>query len=360
MVKTILAITSIFALMLLAACTSEISTETPAHHGNSAIGPTECVPAVSGDSQVGVSRSADIPTLFVMYRFSDLSDGIDAWQGVANWFFENEDGAVGGLLTDSAHPLQVIGDLPIIDRTDGAGPLLELVFETLPDCITSRRWVVDGVGRAEFTDAAYSNYTSVLVADTTIYIMDSDNSYVYEVTARWVQPGLESFATYAFFVTNSPAATPGRTPQLYVSFSADGLPTQHFQTLQLSNGWSVAEGQPGYCASSFSPLGVWATGFLADLGWDEDAITFHINGAAGEVKLRFGDNFPPHTVSARRWPAEFAVHDYGNLWFQYESVEVNNGIIHISDDGRDYIYGVEASWPQGWSSYTFRVDSAGG
>jgi len=95
-----------------------------------------------------------------------------------------------------------------------------------------------------------------------------------------------------------------------------------------------------------------------------DDLIFHLNNANGEIRLQFTDNLSPYAVYVRRWPAEFAapVNDGGSdmdLWFQYESVEINNNIIHISNDGKDYIYEVEARWAQGWSFYTFRVDSAG-
>jgi len=42
--------------------------------------------------------------------------------------------------------------------------------------------------------------TVVFVAGTTIYVLDSDNSYVYEVTARWLHHGCESFISYAFWM----------------------------------------------------------------------------------------------------------------------------------------------------------------
>ena len=169
------------------------------------------------------------------------------------------------------------------------------------------------------------------------------------------------------------ANAPARTPLLYATVISDGLAVQHFQTLQLSNSWSTgtftdADGNmvfgPEYCASSFHPLDVWALDILAWLEWEDDAVTIRLDGADVEVALQFSDDFPPDTIYARRWPAEFAdsVNDGGSdmgLWFQYEPVEISGNIIRVRDDGNDYIYEIEAMWRQGRSSYTFRVESSG-
>jgi len=163
---------------------------------------------------------------------------------------------------------------------------------------------------------------------------------------------------------------PTHTPQLYVNFHTEGLSIQHFRAVQLSNDWFPNfddEGESlsgGYSASSHHPLDVWALDLSDFWTVDLDTITLRLNGADGEMEIQFSDNFPPHTVYVRRWPAEFSVsvNDGGSdmdLWSQYELVEINNNIIRISNDSRDYIYEVEARWSQGWSSYTFRINSTG-
>ena len=166
------------------------------------------------------------------------------------------------------------------------------------------------------------------------------------------------------------ASVPTYAPQLYVNFHTDSLTMQRFRAVQLSNDWFPNfddEGESlsgGYSASSHHPLDVWALDLSDFWTVDLDTITLRLNGADGEMEIQFSDNFPPHTVYVRRWPAEFSVsvNDGGSdmdLWSQYELVEINNNIIRISNDSRDYIYEVEARWSQGWSSYTFRINSTG-
>ena len=371
MKKMLSLLLSIFILAgALAACNSASQINYSQTNNNSANTiesiPTEGIPTESIPTE-SISTE-DIPAMLIKYFIGASLHEITAWQGIANWFFYAGDGTTGGILTDSLHPLQAINHLPVIDRIGGAAALLDLSFESTPDYITARRWVASNIENRVLEDADFLNYKSVFVAGKTIYISDSDNSYIYEVTAHWLHPGLESFVTYAFYVTNSlPVDGPRRTPLLYVSVTVEGSPIQHFQTLQLSNSWSPIKPdgliRPGYCASSVHPLDVWALDFLAWLDWDDDAVTIKLNGASGEIELIFSDDFPPHTVYARRWPAKFSapVNDGGadmDLWFQYEPVEINGNIIRINDDGSDYIYEIDAIWPQGRSSYTFRVDSA--
>jgi len=303
-----------------------------------------------------------------VWKVGDLYE-IAAWQGVANWFAEYADGTSLDVFTDSPHPLQVVPQLPVINRTRGGGSLLDFYFESSPTSVTARRWVTDGE-----TDASdFYNYANVFVADTTILVPDSDNSYIYEITAMWQQGNSGSFVTYAFYVTASaPVEGPRRTPQLYVSLYTEGLeqPSQYFQSMQLSNNWFPDivsnDGHSlsgGFCATSYHPLDVWARDFLATLGWAEDAVTFRLYENEAEIELMFSDDFPPHTIYVRRWPASFAAPtDSGvsdmDLWFQYELVEVSNSRFRVVNDGNSYIYEVDAIWQQGRSSYAFRVDTA--
>lgn len=161
---------------------------------------------------------------------------------------------------------------------------------------------------------------------------------------------------------------PKRTPQLYVSFRTENLPIQQFQAAQLSADWDPNIGTDGQLIGD----GPWTGGFSASAGhpldifvldfYDSDGITFYLDGVDGEIELQFGDNFPPHSVYVRRWPATFAVPVDGggsdmDLWAQYELIAIVDAIIHINDNGNDYIYKVEARWPQGFSFYTFRINS---
>ena len=361
--KAIFATIFITVLLILAACAETYAEILPNPIGVTNENPTNVLEetppaAIQENPETGLKET---PTLTIKYWAGGALLETNPYKGVANWFLTNYDGTTMGVMTDSAHPLQAIPHLPVIDRAMGGVGLLDLFFNIPPDDITAKRWVIDDMGAAE-----YSGYTNVFVAGTTINVPDSDNNYVYEITARWYP---NNFGTFAFFVTASPPVVgPRRTPQLYVSLKAEGCTPQYFQALQLSNNWWPSAGDidsplaGGYCATSYHPLDVWARDFLAELGWDDDAVTFRLGGGSGEVELGFSDDFLPHTVYVRRWPAEFAAltSDGGSnmdLWFAYEAVEVFNNVFAVSDDGNDYIYEVEALWRQGRSSYAFRVDS---
>lgn len=331
------------------------------------------VPPISGSESTNNLAGATerIPSMFVTYRIGDSLHEITAWQGVASWGFEQENGTWGFLLQDSSHPLQMPGQLPIVDRSSDSSMLwdVELTFEIQPDSITARRWVVNDMDRFASVDADFSSYTDVFILDTSFIIRGSDNSYIYEVTAYWLQHDRESFATYAFYVTPSaPVQGPRSTPQLYVSLRTESLPIQHARAAQLSNSWNTIDQAgnliDGFCASAHHPLDMWALDFCESFMPSErlDEITFHLADADGEIELQFSDNFPPRTVNVRWWNAEFATSVNGggsnmDLWWEYESLEIIDNIIRISNDGKDYIYEVEAIWSQGRSFYTFRIDN---
>ena len=98
---------------------------------------------------------------------------------------------------------------------------------------------------------------------------------------------LASLLLIGFLVLRVPA----QTPQLYVSLHTESLPAQSFRALQLSHDWE-SWGEM-YSATSVHPLDVWATGFLHHLGWEEDAITFHLADTEGEIRLRFNGLMVP-------------------------------------------------------------------
>ena len=149
---------------------------------------------------------------------------------------------------------------------------------------------------------------------------------------------------------------PEKTPNLYVSFNTGNSPRQRFQAGQLSRNWNPMtfdrQGNQvgGYCASALHALDSWEWG-----DYREETIV-SLDGISGEVRLRFSNNFPPHTLYVRRWRTEFIgmglyVKD------QYEPIELENNIFRVNDNGYDYIYEVDAKWEQGRSSYTFRINS---
>ena len=146
--------------------------------------------------------------------------------------------------------------------------------------------------------------------------------------------------------------TPRTSPGLRVSLEAENQPTQGVQTIQGATNWFWNGG--GYMSDSPHPLQRRPDDFAA--------VTLHLNGADGEIELRFSGNYSPSSVSAVRWRAEYATgtQPSDEVFDSWESVEVDGKTIRVSYDGEDYIYEVTASWPgtNSFASYTFRVISA--
>ena len=154
---------------------------------------------------------------------------------------------------------------------------------------------------------------------------------------------------------------PETTPRLYVNLHIQDLPLQKFRAAQLSGIWDACpidamvcpEGS-SYSSSADHPLDFW----VAE-EWDQthfDQFIAYLKDEEGKVELQFTDNFPPDSITVRRWRSEFA----GMAWeveFQYEPVEIEGHVFHVTDDRYDYIYEVNASWEQGYSSYAFRINS---
>jgi len=152
---------------------------------------------------------------------------------------------------------------------------------------------------------------------------------------------------------------PEKTPRLYISFISEDLLPQYVQVAQLMHDWDPGTTDRrgrfigAYCASGEHPLDFWRESWECI---DFSAFRFHLEATGVEIELQFSDDFPPHTVSARRWSAEF-IGQVCDMQFRYEPVEINDNIIPVSDDGNDYIYEIDAIWEQGRSRYTFRLDS---
>ena len=221
-----------------------------------------------------------------------------------------------------------------------------------------------------YEDSDYRYYLTSIRSDKIMLTFESGERISLKNAIEQQKIGIDDLILNGLQVHTEPNAStaavnaPARTPQLYVNFISDSLPPQNFQAVQLSNNWG-SHGMAVYCATGHHPLDVWALDLSDFWTVDLNEVTIPLNNAGGKIELRFSDDFPANTVVVRRWNAEHAVSVNGggsnmDLWGQYKSVEINNNIILVSDDGNDYIYEVEARWLNyGGSSYTFRVNSIG-
>jgi hypothetical protein len=87
--------------------------------------------------------------------------------------------------------------------------------------------------------------------------------------------------------------------------------------------------------------------------------TIFINSTNSDIIMEFNHNSSPETISAMRWLVEYTrgVQDINETWDKYETVEIDENIIIVENDGQNYIYHVEATWSQGKVGYVFRVIS---
>ena len=150
-----------------------------------------------------------------------------------------------------------------------------------------------------------------------------------------------------------PRNAPESAPRLDVAFSGNNGSEQRVQAIQLTTSWGVTyEDGTGraYEADSAHALQVRLI--------DYDAATLSAGSAGGRIDLLFSDDYPPQSVSAKRWNAEYATgsQDIMGVFDKFEYVEISNGSIAAVSDGFDYIYEVYATWANGSSYYAFRVE----
>ena len=139
-----------------------------------------------------------------------------------------------------------------------------------------------------------------------------------------------------------------RAPQLEISRVGDNASEHRVQAAQLTTSWRVEykDGTgKGYEADAVHALQL----------SDYEDCTLKIDDVNGRIMLSFSDNYPPQSVSAKRWDALYTTGDQDilSLIDKGEPVEIDGSIIHVSSDGLDYVYEVNAIWEQGSSYYAF-------
>jgi len=152
-------------------------------------------------------------------------------------------------------------------------------------------------------------------------------------------------------------------PQLDALLTTGSSPEQRVRTIQLATSWMFVDEDGNGCgieADSPHALQLHPSEFAE--------VTLQLvdgNNNNNNIELHFSDNYPPESVSAQRWDAEYArsdqdagAQDIDEALGKSEAVEFDGSAIIVSDDGHDYIYCVHAVWPNGNSNYAFRTESA--
>jgi hypothetical protein len=191
-----------------------------------------------------------------------------------------------------------------------------------------------------------------------LFFEDKDGEFVYlfALMENDCAPGDEMFTQD---MLNRLAATsvpeisvPERTPLLDVDLSGGaGTQPQSVRATQLTNSWQTVDADGngfGYFSDSVHPLQM----------QDYDAVTLALDNEDARIALRFGD-YAPQSVRVQRWNATYAGTEDRNLLDGGEPIAADKTGFDVGDDGNDYIYEVYAMWPEGDSSYAFRIDSIG-
>lgn len=130
-----------------------------------------------------------VPTMKLQYTVEGKTEKVSVKHGTSSW-----NNIFGSRQSDSLHPLDSVGRMQEIEKTDDIKEL-HIEFSSPPTSYTARRWKESYIRNED----AYENYYERLdVSDNTIYLPDDGRGYIYEVHAIWPQGNVY----YAFYVTN--------------------------------------------------------------------------------------------------------------------------------------------------------------
>jgi len=138
-----------------------------------------------------------------------------------------------------------------------------------------------------------------------------------------------------------------------VILASHNSPEQRVRTIQLGTAWSIAY-EDGNIRTTLAD----SAHTLQVNPEDYREATLYTSSLSGEILLHFSDDYPPQSVSVQRWNARYQTgsQNVSALLDKGEPVEAYETMIHLRNDGHDYVYEVSAFWADGRSTYTFRVE----
>jgi len=161
-------------------------------------------------------------------------------------------------------------------------------------------------------------------------------------------------------------------PQFYIFLE----PSQGVQAIQLTTSWTVYDEYgnaiSGVAFDSPHPLQLNPQDFAAATLQLSHRQDWHLDWRFIGMDFIYGylpNSHLPHSISVTRWKAEYTIgnQDISDVIDRGEMVELISpggwtpgllaDMIPIFDDGYDYIYKVQAEWQEGYSVYTFRINS---
>lgn len=134
----------------------------------------------------------DVPTMLIKYTIDGKTKEVSVNRGTSSWNFKDE-----SVETDGLHPLDSVGYMPEIKKTDGLNDII-ISFSSIPTSYTVRSWEDNCIGNEEVYE---KDYKIIEYANDTIIIPKDKLGYIYEIHATWPQGN----AYYAFYITSEKA-----------------------------------------------------------------------------------------------------------------------------------------------------------
>lgn len=138
---------------------------------------------------INKNNNANVPSMNLEYKSEGKSEKVSVKPGTSSW-----KNIFRGSQADGSHPLDSVGYMPEIKKTDDLKEL-KISFSSRPTSYTVRFWTDNYIGKEE----AYENYfETIKTTDDMITLPNDEKGYIYEIHATWAQGN----AYYAFYIIN--------------------------------------------------------------------------------------------------------------------------------------------------------------
>lgn len=134
-------------------------------------------------------KKSTVPTMQLEYAIENKTEIVTVKHSTASW-----NNIIGGIQSDGLHPLDSVGLMPEIEKTDDLKELI-IKFSFMPTSYTVRRWKDSYIKN----EKAYDYYELLEISDDKIVLPNDGMGYIYEVHAIWPQGD----AYYAFYISNN-------------------------------------------------------------------------------------------------------------------------------------------------------------
>ena len=151
---------------------------------------TGCAKTVVTPAEPPVAPVSEFPNKPPLLTVGDDKAAVYAWRGTCSWTVNRLGGTGVGIQMDSPHPLDCIGNIPVLSVSGSA--TLTLRFEATPNRILVRKYKANATNRDTYEEQEVKGTLKV-----------EGGNCLYEVIATWDSSPLRSYsgtAHYAFCI----------------------------------------------------------------------------------------------------------------------------------------------------------------